>query len=402
MRASKRARTVCGSDAWGFWRSLQSPRFAAAPMVWQSERCFRKLARRNGVELAYTPMINAKVFVASYGAPAKEAPTFSSAARHSGGSLAWRYDSFGNVRDDVLPLDPEDRPLVMQFCATNADEFEAAAALAAREFGSCIDMIDLNLGCPQPSARKARFGAFLMGDPGLVAEMMRRAVAAAAPLPVSAKIRVLESAEATVRFAQMLEAAGASAIAIHGRTRAQRHHEGSVHSVTIAAVVQAVGIPVIANGAVRTRADAEALLASTGAACCMAASGLLADVRLFRAPTTVAAAGAADGADAAATIDAFGRAFEYLAEARACPPPHHRFVKDHLLALLRDAYLARSDDPLYHMLVRNARVTELGQYYELTRIMARREGKVEPEPERRLLTLKEVKAWGGEARRRFS
>tara|TARA_B110000208_G_scaffold109541_1_gene135441 strand:- start:625 stop:1839 length:1215 start_codon:yes stop_codon:yes gene_type:complete len=385
----KRVKTNAASTAWELWRTFGAPRYAAAPMVWQSERCFRLLARRNGVGLAYTPMVNARSFVESY------TPKRDSATRQRSGEDEWRYDTFRNVRSDVFPNDAADRPLVLQFCATNAEEFAAAASLASREFGSCIDMIDLNLGCPQRSARLARFGAFLMDEAQLVAKMVKSAVVAAAPLPVSAKIRVLDSVEATVRFALLLEAAGASVIAIHGRTRSQRHHEGSVHVATIAAVVQAVSIPVIANGAVRTRLEAEAMLASTGAACCMAATGLLADFSLFRSPLVnpddVEEEGEVEKKKNGEDDGAFGRAFEYLAAAKECPPPHHRFIKDHLLALLRNDYLSRTDDPLYHMIVRQRGVTELRQYYELVRILARRESQSEPEPERELWSLKEVK-----------
>ena len=388
-RRLKRVKTNAASTAWELWRTFGAPRYAAAPMVWQSERCFRLLARRNGVGLAYTPMVNARSFVASY------TPKRESATRQRSGEDEWRYDTFRNVRCDVFPNDAADRPLVLQFCATNAEEFAAAASLASREFGSCIDMIDLNLGCPQRSARLARFGAFLMDEAQLVAKMVKSAVVAAAPLPVSAKIRVLDSVEATVRFALLLEAAGASVIAIHGRTRSQRHHEGSVHVATIAAVVQAVSIPVIANGAVRTRLEAEAMLASTGAACCMAATGLLADFSLFRFPLVnpadVEEEGGVEKKKNGEDDGAFGRAFEYLAAAKECPPPHHRFIKDHLLALLRNDYLSRTDDRLYHMIVRQRGVTELRQYYELVRILARRESQSEPEPERELWSLKEVK-----------
>jgi hypothetical protein len=141
--------------------------------------------------------------------------------------------------------------------------------------------------------------------------------------------------------------------------------------------------------------EAEAMLASTGAACCMAATGLLADFSLFRFPLVnpddVEEEGEVEKKKNGEDDGAFGRAFEYLAAAKECPPPHHRFIKDHLLALLRNDYLSRTDDSLYHMIVRQRGVTELRQYYELVRILARRESQSEPEPERELWSLKEVK-----------
>ena len=71
---------------------------------------------------------------------------------------------------------------------------------------------------------------------------------------VTAKIRVFSNIKKTVDFARMLERAGCAAITVHGRTREQRHHEGTVRWKTIKAVVDAVKIPVIANGGVETLA----------------------------------------------------------------------------------------------------------------------------------------------------
>ena len=273
-----------------------------------------------------------------------------------------------------------DRPLVLQFCASQAGDFATAAALAARRFHRQIDCIDLNLGCPQASAERAGFGAFLMDHPATVEAMVRQAVAAAVidpaagtRVPISVKIRVFDDVARTVAFAKMLERAGCSLLAVHGRTRVQRHHEGRVRTEIIRAVVEAVGIPVIANGGIADLAGARAVLGATGAAAVMVAGGLLANTRLF---------------DGVATSP-FENVWLYLAVARADPPGNPRFIKDHVLANLRAGL--RTDDPVYNMLARNPKVVHLEQYYEIARVLARRQGAPDPEPSREVLGLKAIK-----------
>lgn len=319
----------------------------------------------------------------------------------------WLYDHFDNVAADVgatlvtaetgaapdpsglspptsLPRPgPEptvDRPLILQFCASEPADFAAAAALAARRFHRHIACIDLNLGCPQATAKRAGFGAFLMEHPDAVETMVSQAVASAVAdpatgtrVPISVKIRVFDDVARTVAFAKMLERAGCSLLAVHGRTRAQRHHEGRVRTEIIRAVVDAVGIPVIANGGITDLVGARAMLSETGAAAVMAAGGLLANTRLF------------DGVAASP----FDNVWRYLDAARADPPGHHRFIKDHLLANLRAGL--RTDDPVYNMLARNPKVVHIEQYYEITRVLARRQGAPDPEPQREVLGLKAIK-----------
>jgi tRNA-dihydrouridine synthase len=80
------------------------------------------------------------------------------------------------------------------------------------------DYVDLNLGCPQRIARRGKYGAFLMDDPKIAAAIVA-AAARGLDVPVSVKIRLYPSLSDTIAYAQMLQAAGASLIAVHGRTR---------------------------------------------------------------------------------------------------------------------------------------------------------------------------------------
>ena len=100
--------------------------------------------------------------------------------------------------------------------------------------------------------------------------------------PVSAKIRIFPELDKTLAYATMLERAGASLVAVHGRTREQKH-TAAVRADwdAIKAVKAALSVPVLGNGNVRTLADVHALMAYTGVDGVMSADSLLADPALF-------------------------------------------------------------------------------------------------------------------------
>jgi hypothetical protein len=114
------------------------------------------------------------------------------------------------------------------------------------------DAIDINLGCPQKTARTGNYGAFLCEQPDAVVDMIRKFKASAVQLPLWVKMRVYDDVEKTVELARRFEAAGVSLIAVHGRTRQQIGRIVAMPTCRkIAAVARAVSIPVIANGNVR-------------------------------------------------------------------------------------------------------------------------------------------------------
>ena len=239
------ATTTASAAAWAWWQSLGSPRFVCAPMVWQSETAFRRMVTDlGGCTLAYTPMMHADQLLQN-----------NDAAK-------------GHLADLQLDMaHHRSYPLIGQLCSTDPAEFVRAARIVE----PYVDAIDLNLGCPQRTAQLGGFGAFLMERPDTVAAMVRRASTELGK-PVCCKIRVFESVERTVAFAQLLEKSGCSLLAVHARTRAQRHHEGAPHYATIRAVVEAVSIPVIANGGVCNRREALGVIASTGAVASLTAA----------------------------------------------------------------------------------------------------------------------------------
>ena len=171
----------------------------------------------------------------------------------------------------------DDQPVVIQFAARNAFEFANAAELAA----PFVDGIDLNCGCPQRWALQEGIGAKLMHvNPEHLKDMIRQARGRTVDTPVSVKIRIYEDRRRTVDLARQLEASGASWVTVHGRRKEQKPSE-DIDPESIKLVKEALAIPVIANGNIFTRQEAEDLYSQTGADGIMSARGLLENPALF-------------------------------------------------------------------------------------------------------------------------
>ena len=137
------------------------------------------------------------------------------------------------------------------------------AAKFVDENSNC-DIIDINMGCPVQKVLKAHAGSYLLQHPSLVYDIVKNVVEVVNK-PVTVKIRIGYDFHSIncVEIAQLIEKAGASAIAVHGRTRSQMY-EGHADWSYIAEVKKAVSIPVIGNGDVRTPQDAKRMLDETG------------------------------------------------------------------------------------------------------------------------------------------
>lgn len=145
-------------------------------------------------------------------------------------------------------------------------EPQQMAEAAVLNVAQGAEIIDINMGCPAKKVCNRAAGSALLSEPALV-ERILAAVVAAVDVPVTLKIRTGpdRANRNGVSIARLAERAGIACLAVHGRTRADRF-AGDAEYDTIAAIVDAVSIPVIANGDIRSAADGEAVLARTGAA----------------------------------------------------------------------------------------------------------------------------------------
>lgn len=246
------------------------------------------LARRHGATCAYTPMMHARLF--------RDLP-------------GYRAEQFTTA--------PGDRPLFAQFCGNDPETVLAAALHIVDD----VDAIDINLGCPQRIAKRGRYGAFLMDDPATVSAVVRT-LAAKLPVPVTAKMRIFEDVGRTVAFARMLEASGASLVAVHGRTRGAKD-AASVRADwdAVAAVKRALRVPVLANGDVQSLDDAGKCLAVTGC------DGVLSAIPLLEDPALFSEARETDPAARARRAQEYAR----FAEVHPTPP---RMVRGHAFRML--------------------------------------------------------------------
>lgn len=207
------------------------PPLILAPMAGITHAPFRRLlAELGGVGLFYSEMLSAR---------------------------ALRHEAPATSR--FLSPAEKARPLCLQIFAADPEQIPPAVGS-----GSAWkpEAWDLNFGCPAPEILKQGAGAALARDLGR-AWRMAEAMRAAVPGPLLFKIRAEEDRVRFREFAQMLEAAGADAIVLHGRTAREKLCRPA-HWETIAELVATVRVPVIGNGDVRSPEDADRMLAETG------------------------------------------------------------------------------------------------------------------------------------------
>lgn len=186
--------------------------------------------------------------------------------------------TMGDKKSAQLLTLGNDRPAGVQIFGDDP-EIMAKAAVKCLDFNP--DIIDINMGCPAPKIAMNGGGASLMKKPELAYEITK-AVVQAVDIPVTVKIRKGWDEESVnaVEMAELAEKAGASAVAVHGRTR-QQMYSGSVDFDIIAQVKKAVGIPVIANGDVKDEQSAAIMLEKTNADAIMIGRGALGNPWVF-------------------------------------------------------------------------------------------------------------------------
>jgi tRNA-dihydrouridine synthase B len=179
----------------------------------------------------------------------------------------------------LLRLRPEEQPAAFQLFGS---EPEIMAHAAAQLDGAENVLIDINMGCPVPKVTKNGDGSALMKNPDLAGRIVE-AMVAKTKKPVTVKMRAGwdENDINAVAFAKTVVAAGAAAVTVHGRTRAQ-YYKGKADWSLIAKVKAAVSVPVVGNGDVMNGADAIRMLEETGCDLVMIARGALGNPWIFQ------------------------------------------------------------------------------------------------------------------------
>lgn len=207
-----------------------------APMAGVTDEALRTLCLEQGADVTYTEMVSAKAL------------------------------SFANQKTRYLlnMAEGEDQ-VAVQIFGHEPEVMAREAAWVAQTMGQKLAYLDVNMGCPARKIAGKGDGSALMKDPELAARIIASICAAVPDVPVTCKFRrgYYQDQETAPEFAKRMEQAGAAAVAVHGRF-AQQMYNGSADWGVISRVREAVNVPVIGNGDVRSGADALRMVRETG------------------------------------------------------------------------------------------------------------------------------------------
>ena len=227
---------------------IRTHKAGVAPMAGFTDHSFRMLCKKHGAGATVSEMVSAK-------------------AIHLGDKKSQKLMAFTEA----------ERPYGIQLFGTDPEDFDYAVKFACDTFHP--DFIDINMGCPAPKIFNEGAGSALMDHPE-TAEALVRAAVAAADVPVTAKIRAGVHRTTCNIFGVLLQDAGVSAIAVHGRTK-ERMYMPPVDLEAIKSVVDTVSIPVFGNGDIMCAEDARKMLDYTGCDGILVGRGALGNPFIF-------------------------------------------------------------------------------------------------------------------------
>ncbi len=230
--------------------ALRENPFVLGPMAGFTDMTFRRLCKQNDCSIVFSEMVSAKGLY---------------------------YND--KKTEELLKIHEDEKPVGLQIFGSDPEIMAwAADKLNDRE----NEYLDINMGCPVPKVVKNGDGSALMKKPELVKEIVT-SVVKASKKPVTVKIRAGWDAQSknAVEIAKIIEASGAVAVTVHGRTREQ-FYEGKADWNSIKEVKDNVSIPVIGSGDVMSAQDGIAMMEQTGCDGVMIARGARGNPWIFR------------------------------------------------------------------------------------------------------------------------
>ncbi len=221
-----------------------------APMAGICDSAFRRIVKSMGCGLIETEMVSTRAIM-----------------------------HMNSKTQEMLMMTDYERPIAQQIFGSDTESFEIASKYIEENMQP--DIIDINMGCPVTKvAVKSRAGSALLKDPDKASDIVETVVNAV-DIPVTVKIRSGWDENNAVEMAKTIENAGASAIAIHPRTRHERYDVKADWSI-IKEVKDEVSIPVIGNGDIRSCYDAKRMLDETGCDAIMIGRGIMGNPWIIR------------------------------------------------------------------------------------------------------------------------